>query len=223
MASVLITGASRGIGLALVEAYAAEGWSVFATVRNPVGAASFPHGVRVETLEVRDPASVETLARRLEGVTLDVLINNCGVIGPARQSTGDMDFEGFLDTLAINTLGPLRVTQALRPNLRLSAEGKVAVISSYMGSMSYAKSDRVAYRVSKAGANKLTQALATDLAGELIAVAAIHPGWVRTEMGGPDADIEVERSAAGIKRVIDDLELASTGRFLAYNGRELPW
>lgn len=180
-------------------------------------------GVEVLELDVSDYASVAALARALSAVEIDLLINNAGVIGPSQQSARQMDFSGFAEALAINTLGPLRVTQALLPNLRRAPNAKLAVLTSKMGSLSYAKSDRVAYRASKAAANKVTQCLATDLQEEGIAVAAIHPGWVRTEMGGADADIDAAESAVGIRMVIANISLSNTGRFWNYDGTELAW
>jgi NAD(P)-dependent dehydrogenase (short-subunit alcohol dehydrogenase family) len=145
------------------------------------------------------------------------------VIGPDRQSTTDMDFTGFIETLNVNTVGPLRVTQALLPALRRSKAARVAIISSRMGSLSYASSDRIAYRASKAAVNKVSQGLATDLAVDGITVAAFHPGWVRTEMGGANADIDVTESAEGIMRVIDDMKLRQTGHFWNYDGSTASW
>jgi NAD(P)-dependent dehydrogenase (short-subunit alcohol dehydrogenase family) len=134
-----------------------------------------------------------------------------------------MDFPGFLATLDVNVLGPLRVAQALLPNLRRAPSAKLGVISSRMGSMASAQPGQLAYRASKAAVNKLVQGLASELAGEGIAVVALHPGWVRTDMGGPGADIDVATSAAGLRRVLDGLSLATTGGFRAYDGETLDW
>ena len=117
----------------------------------------------------------------------------------------------------------MRVTQALLPNLRAAPSAKVAILGSRMGSLSYAKSDQVAYRASKVAVHKVGQCLATDLEPLDIAVAVIHPGWVRTEMGGPGADISVAESAHGIKRVIDALTVRTTGRFWNYDGSTIAW
>jgi NAD(P)-dependent dehydrogenase (short-subunit alcohol dehydrogenase family) len=225
MTTILITGGGRGIGLTLARAYVAAGATVIRALRDPAKAASDEPGLgEVLPLDVTDGGSVAALAERLHGRPIDILVNNAGVIGPDRQSAWDTDFDGFLETLKVNTLGPLRVTQALLPNLRLSTNGpQVAIISSRMGSLSYAKSDSVAYRASKAAVNKIAQALATDLAPEGIAVASIHPGWVRTDMGGPGADIDPATSADGVRAVIDALTVVNTGRFLNYDGAEMAW
>jgi len=223
MTTVVITGAGRGIGLALARSYVAAGATVIRTLRDPAASAEPALG-EVLPLEVADAGSVAALAEALADRPIDVLINNAGIIGPQGPSSLDTDFDGFLDTLKINTLGPLRVTQALLPNLRLSKHApRVAIISSRMGSLSYAKSDDIAYRASKAAVNKIAQALATDLAPEGIAVASIHPGWVRTDMGGADADIDPVTSAEGVKAVIDGLSVANTGRFWNYDGTERAW
>jgi len=219
MATIFITGGNRGIGLALAQAYAAAGNRVIVSTRGANEVAGF----ETIAMDVADAESVKAAGERLANAAIDVLINNAGVIGPDRQSTTDMDFDGFLETLAINTVAPLRVAQAFLPALRRSQAAKLATITSQMGSLSYAKSDHVAYRASKAAANKVMQCLATDLAAESIAVAALHPGWVRTDMGGPGADIAVEESASGVKAVMDRLTLETTGRFWAWDGRELPW
>lgn len=230
MSTVLVTGANRGIGLALVTAYADRGDDVIATVRDPNRLHDLaaviegrPDRIEVHRLEVTDPASLAALAERLAGRPVDVLINNAGTIGPVRQSTADMDFEGWMTTFRINTMAPLAVSRALLPNLRLADHAKILTISSGMGSMSTTNSDHVAYRASKAAVNKVMQCLATDLSAEGIAVAVCHPGWVKTEMGGGDADITTEMSAAGIQRVVDRLTLTRTPVFHVWDGGILPW
>lgn len=221
MATIVITGGNRGIGFQLVRLYAAAGDQVVVGVRSPKAASDLPG--EVLPLDVSDDASVAAFAKSLNGRPIDILINNAGIIGPDRQSALDADFGGFLETLNINTIGPLRVTQALLPNLRKAKNAKVAIISSQMGSLSSARSDHVAYRASKAAVNKVVQCLATDLASEGITVATLHPGWVRTDMGGPGADIAPEESASGLKAVIDGLSPASSGSFLNYDGKTLAW
>ncbi|KMW59230.1 Short-chain dehydrogenase/reductase SDR [Candidatus Rhodobacter oscarellae] len=211
MARYLITGANRGIGLALRRAAEAEGHEVLTTTRTGEGA-DF-------ALELDDPEAVVDALAGLEG-PVDVLINNAGVIGPARQSTLDMDFRGFAKTLAINTLSPLAVAQAALPSLRQARGARILTVSSQMSYMGYAKSDRIAYRASKAAVNKLMQGLATDLDPDGIAVALVDPGWVRTDMGGAAADLSPEEVAAGILALAERLTLADTGKFFRYDGQE---
>jgi len=230
MPTILITGANRGIGLALTEAFAGRGDTVIATVRNPdkvdelAGVMTrFPGLIEVHHLEVTDAASIAGLAGRLAGRPIDVLINNAGVIGPDRQSTFDMDFDGWIETLKINTIAPFAITQALLPNLRLGEHPKVLTVSSGMGSMAFTKSDRIAYRTSKAAVNKAMQCMATDLKGEGIAVSVCHPGWVKTGIGGDGAEISPEMSATGLTRLIDHMSLSHSPAFHAWDGAAIPW
>ncbi|MET0361235.1 MAG: SDR family oxidoreductase [Sphingobium sp.] len=223
MAVVAITGGNRGIGLELAKLYRAAGFAVIVGVRDPGAATALPDDVEILPLDVGDDGSVAAFAEALADRSLDILINNAGIIGPRKQSSLVMDFTGFLDTLNVNTLGPLRVTQALLPNLLRAPAGKVAIVSSRMGSMSYAQSNNLAYRASKAAVNKVSQGLATDLSDKGIAVAALHPGWVRTDMGGRGADISPEESAAGIKAVLDGLSIGDSGKFWDYDGGIVPW
>jgi len=222
----LITGVGRGIGRELARALLMRGERVIGTLRDPaqisaeLSACAASGSLKLVALDVRDGASIADAARQVDE-PIDVLINNAGVIGPQRQSTLDMDFDGFLDTFAVNTLGPLRVVQAFLPHLRKAGAAKIVTISSRMGSLSYAKSDRIAYRASKAAVNKVVQGLATDLQAEGIVAIAVHPGWVRTDMGGAGADIPVEESAAGIIRLIDRMTLRETGRFFDWTGAGL--
>lgn len=219
---VVITGANRGIGAALARQYAESGAEVIRAARGDDAADLGDAGRRVP-LDVADAASVAALADGLAGQPIDLLIANAGIIGPDRQTCLDMDFDGFLQTLEVNVLGPLRVVQALLPNLRAASGAKVAVMSSILGSFQGPAYHQVAYCVSKAATNKLFQSLAAELAPEGIAVAALHPGWVRTAMGGDAAPLEPEQSAAGIRSVLDEFSIATTGKFLDYTGKELPW
>ena len=229
MAVVLITGANRGIGLALVKAYAGRRDKVIATVRatsdrheldEAVKAA--PKWIEVIEMDVADPAEIGRARRRLEAEPIDVLINNAGIGGPERQSATDMDFDGLIDTLNVNTIAPLRVANAFLPNVK-AAKGKIITLSSQMGQVQSASSDSLAYRVSKAAVNKLMRGLATEMKPMGIPVLIVHPGWVKTDMGGDGAQLTPEQSAAQLQKLIDKLDLASTGKFLAWNGKELAW
>jgi NAD(P)-dependent dehydrogenase (short-subunit alcohol dehydrogenase family) len=133
-----------------------------------------------------------------------------------------MDFEGLAETLTVNSIAPLRIANAFLPNVK-AAKGKIVTLSSQMGSMQSASSDSLAYRVSKAAVNRLMRGLATELKPLGIPVLTVHPGWVQTEMGGDGAQLKPEESAAGLLRLIDKLDLSSTGKFLAWNGKELAW
>ncbi|MCC5971971.1 MAG: SDR family NAD(P)-dependent oxidoreductase [Pararhodobacter sp.] len=210
MMHILITGGNRGLGRSMVHAALGLGWKVTATTRG----APVPEGAETRIVDMSDLASVARLGDGLAPV--DIVINNAGIIGPDRQSTLDMDFTGFAQTLAVNTLAPLAVVQAVLPALAPGA--RILSISSQMAWMGYAKSDRIAYRASKAALNKVMQGLATDLAGRGITVALVDPGWVRTDMGGADADLAPEAVAQGIVQLATRLTLADTGHFFRHDG-----
>lgn len=226
MACVFITGASRGIGQRLASLYLERGDKVYATARSIddldglVG--QFGDRVVPVPLDVADGAAIDALAHVVDE-PLDILINNAGVIGPQSDNALSMDFPAFARTLNVNTMAPLRVALALLPALRKAAGSKIITVSSQMGIMAQQKSDRIAYRASKAAVNKVMQGMATDLRAEGIAVMLVHPGWVRTDMGGPGADISIEESVKGLVEVIDGLALETSGTFKAYNGQTLPW
>lgn len=226
MTTVLITGVGRGIGHELARQSLARGWRVIGSVRQVDDANELKDlaGSNFQSLvfDVRDGDAVARAAATVDG-SVDILINCSGVIGPTQQSVLDMDFDGFADTMAVNTVGPLRVTRAFLEHLRGSKHARIITLSSWMGSLSHAKSDRIAYRASKAAVNKVMQGLATDLEPEGIAVAAVHPGWVRTDMGGPTADVASKESAAGVLELADTLTIEATGRFWNFDGSPLAW
>ncbi len=226
MTTILITGTGRGIGLELAKQALAKGWTVYGSARRPVTepeAQICTHPQFHELVfDVTDHEAVDAAAASIDR-PVDIVVNNAGVIGPDRQSTADMDFHGFAHTLTVNTLAPLKVAQAFTPHLKRGDNPRLVTVSSAMGSMSQAKSDRVAYRASKAAVNKICQALATDLRAAGICVIAVHPGWVRTDMGGSSADIAAEDSAGGLLRVIENLSMADTGRFFGWDGSPLEW
>ena len=228
MGTVLITGMGRGIGRELARVFLRRGDRVIGTVRDE-GSISAEWSeflasgqLRMLVLDVRDETAIRKAAAQVNE-PIDVLVNNAGIIGPQRQSTLDMDFEGFLDTLNVNTLGPLRIVHAFLPHLRRAKAAKIVTISSRMGSLSYAKSDRIAYRASKAAVNKVMQGLAEDLRPEGIVAISVHPGWVQTDMAGSGADISVEESAAGLATLIDRLTLRETGSFFDWRGERVPF
>lgn len=226
MTRILITGVGRGIGHELARQSLSRGWHVVGSVRRPEDARALKdlangHFQSV-VFDVRDGQAIEMAAAALDD-PIDILINCSGIIGPGRQSVLDMDFDGFADTLDVNTVGPLRVTHAFLKHLRRSNRPRIMTLSSWMGSLSHAKSDRIAYRASKGAVNKVMQGLATDLKPEGIAVAAVHPGWVRTDMGGPTADVGTRDSAAGVLDLADRLTIETTGRFWNFDGTTLSW
>jgi NAD(P)-dependent dehydrogenase (short-subunit alcohol dehydrogenase family) len=226
MTTILITGVGRGLGHELARQSLARGWHVIGSVRQAEDAQRLADlagkNFRSLVFDVRDGEAIGAVAAAVKD-SIDILVNCSGVIGPAQQSVLDMDFDGFADALAINTVGPLRVTHAFLPHLRRSEHGRIVTLSSWMGSLSHSKSDRIAYRASKAAVNKVMQGLATDLEPEGIAVAAVHPGWVRTDMGGQHADVSPEDSAAGLMELCENLTIETTGRFWNFDGTHLSW
>ena len=228
MAVALITGANRGIGLALVKAFAGRRDKVFACIRATSDrealdgfVATAPKWVEVIEMDVSDPAQIGRVRRRLEAEPVDVLINNAGIGGPERQSATDMDFDGLEEAFRVNTMAPLRVALAFLPNVK-AAKGRIITLSSQMGATG-ASSDSLAYRVSKQAVNRLMRGLATELKPQGIPVLIVHPGWVKTEMGGDGAQLTSDESAANLLKLIDKMDVSSTGRFLAWNGKELAW
>ncbi|MDO5659169.1 MAG: SDR family NAD(P)-dependent oxidoreductase [Paracoccus sp. (in: a-proteobacteria)] len=212
MTHILITGGNRGIGQQMATQALARGWQVTVTSRGGDG----PKGAAVLRLDVTDHAALGAAAAGLGAV--DILVNNAGVNPGGAQDPLEMDFDLFAQVLAVNTLAPLAVAQAFLPNLRASGAGRILSISSQMSWMGYRKPDQIAYRASKAALNKVMQGLATRLEAEQIPVALIDPGWVRTDMGGPDADLEAAEVAGGILDVAAGLDMARTGAFLRYDG-----
>ncbi|MCK1680160.1 SDR family oxidoreductase [Bradyrhizobium sp. 147] len=239
MTRVLITGANRGIGLALARQYATDGAEVIACCRDPSTArsleelvTSFGGQVRIIQLDVADDASIASLKRTIGEVPVDILINNAGINGtPKAQSAERIDVEGWMTTMRINALAPILIAQAMRDNLLRSSEKKLVAISSDYASTgtNYGSSrDRYAYRASKAALNNGMRALARDWAEDGILVGILYPGWVRTDMGGERASasptsISAEHSALCLTRRIAELTPATSGAFLDYNGETLDW
>ena len=231
MESILITGANRGIGLELSKRYAAAGNRVFACCREPARAtellalAKSHKALTIHDVHVADGDSVAALAKEIGSAPLDILINNAGMSGPAgqRQSLANMDFTGWAETFAVNTMAPLRMLQALRNNLAAGTRPRAITITSQMGALAVEMNVMYAYCSSKAAVNKVMKMAAAELANDGIAVCVIHPGWVRTDMGGPGAAISVAESAAGIIAVIADTTVANTGRFRNWTGADHPW
>ena len=212
METVLITGANRGIGLALARRLLTDGYRVLATCRTPSAAAELAGlagtgDLEVLPLDVADAAAVDGFAGVLAGRPLDVLVNNAGVMGGPRQSADDMDYAAWAEAFAVNTMAPLRLAQALKRNLLQAARPRVVTLSSQMGALSRHSPGAIAYRSTKAAVNKAMQTLALDWRAEGIVVCPVHPGWVRTDMGGRSAPTSVEDSARGLRAVIEQLTL----------------
>ncbi len=220
----LVTGANRGLGLEFARSLAARGDTVLATARRPQQAEALARICpQVLPLDVADPESVRELARRLEGRPIDVLVNNAGV-GVGRTALGALDYDECRAAFEINALGALRVTEALLANLRAGQRRLVCNVTSKMGSVADNSSGgSYAYRASKCALNMITVSLALDLAAQGFTCIALHPGWVRTDMGGAQAPLSVEESVQGMLRVLERATPAQSGAFLDYSGATLPW
>ncbi|MGB1700461.1 MAG: SDR family oxidoreductase [Nannocystaceae bacterium] len=218
--SVVITGANRGIGLEICTQLHARGEEVIAVCRTP-SAALTALGIRVEAgVDVTDMASVEALAGRLEGTTVELLVNNAGVL--CRGGLDALDEGDIRRQFEVNAMGPLRVTSALRGHL--AGGSKVIIITSRMGSIADNDSGGAyGYRMSKAAVNAVGKSLSIDLAGDGVAVALLHPGWVRTEMTRGSGLIDASEAARGLIARMDELTLERTGSFWHQNGTPLPW
>jgi NAD(P)-dependent dehydrogenase (short-subunit alcohol dehydrogenase family) len=220
----LVTGANRGIGLEYARQLSERGDRVIATAREPEKARELSAlGVRIEQLDVADADSVSTFVRRLAGTPIDVLINNAGV-GDAGPPLEGLSMDDVEHAYRVNAVGPLRVTQALLPNLRAGKRRLVIGMTSGLGSVSRNESGGwYAYRASKAALNQLFRTMAEELEKERFTFVVLCPGWVQTDMGGAGAPTSVEESVRGLLKVIDGLKPSDTSRFLNHRGKEVAW
>ena len=229
MPTTLITGANRGLGLEFARQYAQDGWQVLAGCRLPDQASELralareTGGIEFLELDVGRADQIAAVARQLAGRLIDLLINNAGVPGsPARL--GELDDHEWLETLRVNTLGPIRLAEALRDNVAASGHKRIVAISSGLASIAQNTSGgRYSYRTSKAALNAAVRSLAMDLRGRGVIAVVLSPGWVRTRMGGAGAPLDPEQSVAGMRRVIAGLTPEDTGAFLSHDGTSIPW
>jgi NAD(P)-dependent dehydrogenase (short-subunit alcohol dehydrogenase family) len=224
----LITGANRGLGLEFARQYRAAGWQVIATARQPEAAEDLKalgEGVRIVPLDVTKPESVAALKASLGHQPIDLLINNAGQgVGLKGGSLAELKIEEFESVVEVNTLGPVRVTQALLPNLR-AGKGKMIVgISSGLGSIAENREGGFyGYRESKAALDMFMRSLAAELKPDGFICVSLIPGWVKTDMGGPNAPLTPEESVTGMRKVLDGLKPENTGQFWSYKGSQVPW
>ncbi|CAG1769672.1 C-factor [uncultured bacterium] len=231
MQTVLITGANRGLGLEFCQQYANAGYKVFACCRNPNHATELENLAKqyslfsIHALDVTDFNQVDELASVLKDETIDVLLSNAGIYGDQSEHRfGALNYDNWIETLRINTLAPVKLAEAFLPQLLKSQQPKIVAITSLMGSMTDNSSGgSICYRSSKAALNAAMKSLSIDLKARNIAVLIMHPGWVKTDMGGMNAPTSVEESISGMRRVIADFKLSDTGSFLNYRGEVLPW
>lgn len=231
MTSILITGANRGLGLEFCRQYAKKNWRVFACCRKPdtaealqIIAAAHPQ-VSIHRLDIANFAQIDHLAAELVEQPLDVLLSNAAIYGDVeKQAFGHLDYPRWGHTLHINTLAPVKLAEAFLPHLLKGQRRLLVPVSTLMASMADNKSGgSLFYRSSKAALNAAMTSLAVDLRPQNIAVLILHPGWVKTDMGGEQAPIMPEESIAGMSQVIENFTLAQSGSFIDFKGGLLPW
>lgn len=222
--SILIIGASRGLGLGLASEFAAQGWAVTATVRSAAQQAPLQElGARVEQLEMTDPASLEQLAGRLSGQRFDVIFVNAGVAGPDHHSTAQATAEEMGQLFLTNAVAPLRVAERLLPNLN-AEHGLIVFMSSILGSIETgAGMGMPLYGASKAALNHLVQCFVRGQDNPKLGVLLMHPGWVRTDMGGANAPLDIDSSCKGMVEQVSTAVGHPGLRYLDYQGNLLPW
>lgn len=231
MKRILITGANRGLGLEFVRQYAAQGHQLLAACRQPQQATALQAlaqqhaNIQIEALDVQDLAQIDVFASRLNGLAIDVLINNAGVYGDEPEhGFGNLDYARWQQTLLTNTIAPVKLSEALLPQLMAGQDKLIVAVSSLMGSIAdNGSGGSLLYRSSKAGLNAVMHSLAIDLQVRGVGVLILHPGWVRTDMGGPNGLIDVEESVRGMCQCIDGFDPGQTGSFVKYDGTSLPW
>lgn len=236
MTTVLVTGAGRGLGLEFVRQYLSAQWRVLACSRGASAAleelAHTHDQARLLQLDVADHGQIERLADTLKTEDIDVLINNAGVMGQVRfdtggagaQSFGRMDYGDWERTLRINLLGPMKMAECFVEQVARSSEKKIVTLTSMLGCMGLNTNGGLyGYRASKAAVNAIMKSMSIDLGKRQILAVAMHPGWVRTDMGGRNADIDAQTSVTGMRRVIASLSREQIGKVLAFDGSVLPY
>ncbi len=228
--SLLISGANRGIGLELTRQYATAGWRVFACCRAPERADALQRlaadnpNIRLHPLDVTNREQIESLARALTDQPIDILFNNAGIYGPYDVRFGHTDTSAWRECFEVNCIAPMKLTEALVDNVAASEKKIVAAMTSKMGSMAdNGSGGSYLYRSSKAALNAAMKSAAIDLKPRGITVALLHPGWVLTDMGGPNAEITTEQSAQQLRRILDQLTPTQSGTFFDIDGSVIPW
>ena len=224
MTTIMITGASRGLGLEFARQFYNEECRVIATCRSPKDANELNAigDIDVHALDVTDDKSVTTLADKLRGENIDILINNAGVIGQ-RDGFGRIDYDIWAETMDTNVFGPMRVAEAFRDNVMNSEKKQMIFITSRMGSITEAVPNAYVYRSSKAALNMAVKCLSAELGEQGLIAVLFHPGHVQTDMGGQAAPVTPQKSIEGMKNQIVALTHDDNGRFLSYDGRQIPW
>ncbi|MBB5209878.1 SDR family oxidoreductase [Microbulbifer hydrolyticus] len=228
--TILITGCNRGIGLEMTRQFAEDGWHVIATCRNPSAAwelgelAAANQNIEIHSLDVTDYEQMAELASDLKGRPLDILLSNAGYYGPKGVALGNVDVEEWRKVLEANTIAPYKLVETFYPQLAAGARKVVGILSSKVGSIDDNDSGGgYIYRSSKTAVNQVVKSLSIDLADQGIKVLALHPGWVQTDMGGPNALISAEESVAGLKQLLLKASAENSGHFYNYDGSSIPW
>lgn len=230
MATILITGTNRGLGLEFATQCLARGDRVIATCRDVLAAETLQSlkaehdSLDIRLLDVASGESMQQFVQQLEGTAIDIFINNAGVYGPPSVKFGDIEGEVWASVFQVNSIAPLLLTQLLMPNLRGGKDKKLLYLSSKMGSIEdNGGGGSYIYRSSKTALNSAVKSLAIDLKAEGFSAAVLHPGWVLTDMGGPNALIDTKTSVTGMMQVIDGLNQQHSGSFFNYDGSVIPW
>lgn len=231
MQTILITGANRGLGLEFTRQYLAEGCAVIAACRIPLEAQELGQlkrdskdALTLIEMDVADTGSVQRAAASVKAQSIDVLINGAGVMGDRGQTLGSLDYPDWSYVLEVNLMGPARVSEAFLDRIARSARRLIVTITSGMGSLTDNTSGGyIAYRTSKAAVNMLMRSAAIDLKPRGVTCVVVNPGWVKTDMGGPNAKLSPKESVDAMRRLIAKLGPENTGRFYNHDGREYPW
>ncbi|MCW8933973.1 MAG: SDR family oxidoreductase [Gammaproteobacteria bacterium] len=230
MNTILITGTNRGIGLELVNQYADNNWRVFACCRSPENAPALQKladensNISVHALDVSDSQQITALASELKNTPIDILFNNAGIYGPYDANFGNTNEQEWLACFRINTLSPMKMSEAFVKHVASSQLKTIATMSSKMGSMSdNGSGGSYLYRSSKAAVNAVMTSMAIDLKPQGIKVAILHPGWVKTDMGGPNGEINTVKCVLQLQKTLSTLSLDNSGGFFDIDGTIIPW
>lgn len=232
MPTLVITGSNRGLGLQWVRHYLPRGWRIYATCRFPERADELNHlaathdNLTVHRIDVTSETDIKALTATLIGVPVDLLINNAGVYFEqwGKDPLGTIKYDDWQQTINVNTLGAMRMSEALIDNVAASDRRLIVTITSHMGSIADITSPSdYAYRSSKAALNAAMKGLSFEAEKRGVGVLLLHPGWVRTRMGGDSAPLGVKESVEGMSRLVEKFKAARNGHFFRYDGREMPW
>jgi NAD(P)-dependent dehydrogenase (short-subunit alcohol dehydrogenase family) len=235
MPTILITGSNRGLGLEFCRQYAADGWRVIATCRKLKKVEELKKiagDVHSEEMDITDLNQINRIAKKLKGEAIDILLNNAATLGPKDEgaSFGRIDVDAWLEAVRINTIAPLKITEAFLKHVKASTKKTIVFISSRSSSitergiLSYHKpGGSYIYRSSKAALNSVARSLAFDLAPYGIGVLILHHGWVKTDMGGKEARLDIKASVSSMRKVIERFTFEDSGIFRNYNGEIIPW